>query len=71
MSRLSAISMTPITSRLRWEGGQGAAGLAPLGRAGYAHVPDANTGGQPIQTTTVIMTCVYDGWDDRGVWQVD
>ena len=22
MSRLSAISMTPITSRLRWEGGQ-------------------------------------------------
>src|SRR5688500_17623524 len=42
-------------------GSRGAAGLAPLGRAGYAHVPDANTGGQPIQTTTVILTCVYDG----------
>ena len=36
-------------------GSWGATGLAPLGRAGYAHARDANTGGRPIQTNVTAL----------------
>ncbi len=51
VSRLSAIKITPMTSRLIWEGGAGARRASPrLAELVTPMVANANTGGNPIQT---------------------